>query len=235
MRILFAIVLLLVFSSVGANPLFEDNFDDGNADGWFEGCDPPGAVYSVEGGWYCFSHSTTSGGWAASINGDDTTPTPHQVTVPDYMVRCQVIALEPTDYSGVCLRAQPPLLNEQSYVLWLSYYSDNVYIYRHDAPGDYTTIAAEHLTLNHDEAYWIRFDCLGGMLSGKVWQGTLGDEPAEYLLQTYDLTYTEPGCMGLVGSSSSSPYEFDVAFDDVYLDSWVGLNSRTWGSIKTVY
>ncbi|MCK4671172.1 MAG: hypothetical protein KAT47_01430, partial [Candidatus Aegiribacteria sp.] len=172
---------------------------------------------------------------AASVNGDDETTTPHQMTLSDYVVRCQVIAQEPTDYAGVFLRGQPPLLHEQAYVLWLAYSSDIVYIFRHDAPGVYYIIAGEPMTLNYDQAYWIRFDCLGGMISGKVWQGTPADEPAEYLLQTSDHTYTEPGCMGLVGSVEYSPFEIVVAFDDVNIESWVGLDSGTWGSIKTVY
>ena len=235
MKVLFTFVLLVAFSSVAADPLFNDDFDDGNADGWVEICDPAGALFGVESGWYCFSHSTTSGGWAASINGDDELTTPHQVTVPDYMVRCQVMALAPTDYAGVFLRAQPPLMNEQSYILWLDYYSDLVHIFRHDAPGVYFILAQESFTLAYGDVYWIRFDCLGGVLSGKVWQGTLGDEPAGYLLQANDLNYTEPGCMGLVGSTQYSPYEIDVAFDNVYLDSWVGLDAKTWGGIKTVF
>ena len=224
--------LFLVVAVCSADILFEDFFDDGNADGWYEECSPPGASFWVESGTYHFAHTGSGVKLALSSNGDDTTFTPHQMSLPDYFVRCKVSALSPTEHLGVLVRFETPILALNGYSLVFNYVSDFVAISKWISGSETFLVSEDDFGLEYGEEYWVRFDCIGDQLLGKVWAGTLADEPVSYLFQTSDSDYTDPGLVCLGGHCWSA--DFHVAFDSVMVETIPEeLDPVTWGAIKS--
>ncbi len=230
MRFFLMASIALICSFCNAELLFEDNFDDGNADGWCEECYPSGASFWVESGWYCLSDSGSGMKFAISTNGDDTTSTPHQMSVADYVVRCKVTALAPTEHLGVLVRFVLPAADLYGYSLVFNYPSNFVAISKWIS-GTEIFLVDTFFQLEHEEEYWVRFDCIGDLLLGKVWSGTLADEPAEFLFQVNDSQYTDPGAFGVGGHCFVQ--DFEVAFDSVFVEAIpASFESCTWGGVK---
>jgi len=228
------VILFTITAVCSAEVLFEDYFDDGNADGWFEFSEnPDSAYYYVEDYWYHLEiHELDA--HIGSVNGDISDTTPHHMSIPDYSIYCKLNAFPDTQYAGVGGRFQSPPTDELGYVIWLKYDSNSVQIWRADGPNNVTTLTSAYFTLEYEEEYWIRFDLWGGLLQGKVWQGSLGDEPGTYLLSAYDATYTEPGSV-VVAAFSWGFTESHAAFDSVIVCNPLSLEQSTWAGIKSMF
>jgi len=228
-------ILVLIASVCGADILFEDYFDDGNADGWTEYTNyPDSANYYVQDGWYHFDIEEIDGS-VASMNGDESDTTPHYMSIPDYSIFCKVCAYDQTDHIGVIARAQAPLTDEFAYIAWLNLSLQEIELWRHDGPGTYIELAQVAFVIELNADYWIRFDLWGGFLRVKVWQGSLEDEPGNYLVSAYDNTYTDPGSIGMIAHSWGLNH-VHAAFDSVLVcEPPVSLDQSTWGSIKSVF
>lgn len=230
-------ILAVVFATCGATSLFEDDFDDGNADGWFEFTTgiPDSTSYYVESGWYHMELSGVSG-TVMSYNGDVEDSSPHTMSIPDYRLYCQVTAYPGAEHVGFGCRMLSPVESEQGYILWLRYdLPTDVVIWRHDEPSVWSELAQSDYSLAYGETYWICFRLDGGLLHAKVWQGELADEPAEWLLTAYDTTYYEPGSIGM-GCHSFGTGMKHAAFDEVMVvDPTGALAPTTWGAIKSTF
>ncbi len=227
--------MLALCAVSGANTLFQDYFDGSSAVGWTEYSNyPDSASYYVDSGWYHMEIHYDNGG-VYSLNGDDQTTSPHVMSIPDYSIYCKSVAWDPTSHIGFGARFTEPLGIAQGYALWLRYSMQDVAIFRHDGPGsNYEILGVYPFTLTHGEEYWIRFKLEGGHLQGKVWQGSLGDEPVEYHLSILDYTYDDPGSI-LLGCQSWGLVQNHAAFDSVIVNDPLSLEAGTWGSIKVLF
>ena len=215
--------------------LFEDCFDDGDANGWTECCDEPdSALYYVQDGWYHMDLDVQTSGGIYAQNGDDTTGTPHVMSCCDYTLYCKSKAWSPTPHVGFGVRTPEDPLYGECYALWLRYNMGDVVIFRHEAGGGYVILDLEPFSLSYGQEYWIRFDVEGDQLCGKVWQGSISDEPLENTLEVVDNTYTDPGSV-LVGCQMYDPGSRHAAFDSVLVMGELGLQSDTWGAIKASF
>jgi hypothetical protein len=88
----------------------------------------------------------------------------------------------------------------------------------------------------YDKSYWVRFECIGSTFRAKIWTGGAGDEPSSWGISRNDATYQNNGCMGLELSSAHPTTYFCAEFDNVVVTGFpVGLESTTWGAIKSSF
>gem|GEM_PF-578199 len=229
-------ILLLALCAVsGAGILFEDYFDTSSAVGWTEYSSfADSANYYIDSGWYHMEINYDNGG-VYSLNGDDQTAPPHVMSIPDYSFYCKAMAWDATTHVGFGARMGDPINIGQGYALWLRYNSQDIVLFRHDGPGsNYVILDTEPFTLAYGDEYWIRFKLEGGHLQGKVWQGALGDEPSFFMLEAYDLTYSDPGSI-LIGCQSWGLVQNHAAFDSVIVEDPLSLETETWGAIKVLF
>ena len=235
-KIMFRLVATLVFLTgiSAADTLFEDDFEDGNADGWVEFSSvPDSAVYYVDQGWYHFLNYPADASTCA-LCGDVPDPdTPH-MSIADYSFYCRAMSYTGTTHLGFAVRMQAPFLNQQAYVLWLRYSENDFVIWRQDGSVS-TSLGQVGFPLAYGETYWIRFEAVSDYFRAKVWQGDLADEPAEWQLSVSDATYSEPGSIGMVCHSYEST-EKHAAFDHVLVTGVpYSFNPCTWAGIKNSF
>lgn len=156
------------------------------------------------------------------------------MTTNDYSVLLEGVGHDPSDYIGIYLRGT---LIHTGYTLWLRYDLNDVCIFSHDGIGDWTIIEIENYSQALEEFYWMRFECDGSALRGKVWQGTPGDEPAEWLITTTDDTYDNCGFMGFATGRYYSMGDSDAEVDNVVVTTIppVALDQSTWAGIKSAF
>ena len=230
------IVFLFAIAAVClADTLFEDYFDDGNADGWSEWTNyPDSASYYVQDTWYHFEVYQEDG-HIATLNGDVIDTPPHQMSIPDYSVFCKVCAYDETQHIGVLGRWQSPPTDQFGYILWLRILQNDIVLWRHDGVGNYVQLASHYYALDYNTNYWMRFDLIGGHLQGKVWEGTLADEPVEVLISELDYTYTDPGSMGVIAQSWYLNLVHAAVDSVLVFDPMGTLEQSTWGGIKAIF
>jgi len=229
MKLLIVALLTITCCLLSQAVLIEDDFDDGNADGWLI-MYGEGTYFVNDSLCYDISYSGTSDVNPAVIRGDSANIF---MTISDYSVLLEGICHAPSDFIGVYMRGT---YDETGYVLWLRYDAPaDVAIFRHDGPGSYTNIENVLFTLNYDEPYWIRFESHADTLKGKVWQGTVGDEPAPWLLTAVDDAYQNNGFMGFVtGQYDSGPAHAEL--DNVLVTAvTTALDQTTWAEIKALF
>ncbi len=224
-------LFVVLTGACGAVTLFEDDFDDGNADGWTEySTQPDSTSYYVDEGRYHMEISTASG-FAFAFSGDKEGASFWHMSVPDYSLICRTTAIENTQHVGFAVRWQEPFSDQKAYVLWMRYFSDMVSIYRHDG-ANIETLGSSAYNLGFGENYWVRFEVYGTLIRGKVWQGDISDEPEDFLISVNDATYMEPGSIGMGCEGTGSELKH-AAFDHVIVtDTAWDLAPFTWGGIK---
>ncbi len=226
-------VVLLVLSTVlfSQEILFEDDFSDGTADGWIP-LFGEGTYFVNDSLRYDISYTGTNYVTPAVIRGDSASI---YMSLNDYSVLLEGIAHSPSAYIGIYLRGT---LAHTGYSMYGRYDFNDIVILRHDGPGSHTFLDLISFPLVYDEHYWLRFQCEGDTLRGKVWQGSAGDEPAAWLLTAFDAAYDDYGFMGFVtGRYSSSPGDSHAEFDNVVVTAVepVAYEQSTWGMIKSVF
>lgn len=212
--------------------LFEDNFNDGNADGWFEYAS--GVTYSVTTNLrYEMTYSGTQDVFGFSYRGDNGITMSEQ----DYSVVFKTIAHDPTSQVAVDIRYSEA--DWTSYALCLNFEFGSSYIVRWDSSSDWTRISDYFYYpdgYDYEISYWVRFECIGGLLRAKIWEGGSSAEPAEWDITTTDSTYINNGCMALEVSSTDPVTEFTAEFDNVVVTGFpVGFENTTWGAIKNAF
>jgi len=223
-------LFVVLTGACGAVTLFEDDFDDGNADGWTEySTNPDSASYYVEGGWYHMELSTV--GQVSAYNGNVEGTSPHQMSVSNYSFVCKAVAISGIDHMGFTVRMQPPISEENGYVMWLRYTSNDVVLFLHTG-GITQELDRGDLLLESGAEYWIRVEIFDDLIRGKVWQGDLADEPEAFLVSANDGSFTEPGSIGMLCHSYNIATKHG-AFDNVMVtDTAYDLAPFTWGGIK---
>jgi hypothetical protein len=84
----------------------------------------------------------------------------------------------------------------------------------------------------------MRFEVSGTSLGGKVWIGSIEDEPDEWLVLADDSTQPGPGSVALfiTGPYAAGNVMWTCGFDDVEVNDEVTLimASSSWGAIKSL-
>jgi hypothetical protein len=155
------------------------------------------------------------------------------MTTNNYSVLLEGVGHAPSDYIGVFLRGT---FAHTGYVLFLRYGYDDLVISRHDGVGQWTFISIVSYPIELEEFYWIRFECEEDILRGKVWQGTAGDEPAEWMITAQDATHSNYGFMGFLTGRYYAQGNSDAELDNVVVTSFpLALEHSTWAGIKSVF
>ncbi len=242
MKVLIALTVIvhLVFAqSSPIDVLFEDDFNDGNADGWLH-LMPEGCYYVNDEYRYQLSYSGCGDIDPGVIRGDSTGL---YMSTNDYSVVLEGVGHAPSDYIGIFLRGT---LAQTGYALWLRYDYNLINIFRHDGFGNWTNLVGAHYPLTEDELYWIHFECDGSQLRAKVWSEVLSPEPVQWLLTANDCTYGNYGFMGFVTGRYNSDGDSNAQVDNVVVTSLnhesqvpdngdMVLESTTWGGIKSMF
>ena len=230
MKILFIVLVVLVPLLTAQTVLFSDDFNDGNADGWFI-LMPEGTYFVNDSLRYQISYTGVEDVDPCVVRGDSAGL---YMTTSNYSVLLEGVGHSPSDYIGVFVRGT---VSHTGYTFSLRYNYNDVCFLRHDGVGQYTFLALQSYTVAHDEFYWIRFECDEDNLRAKVWQGTAGDEPAQWLITTIDDTYSNCGFMGfMTGRFSSTPGDSDAELDNVVVtDLPSAFEQSTWAEIKSIF
>ena len=117
------------------------------------------------------------------------------MTTNNYSVLLEGVGHDPSAYIGVFLRGT---FSHTGYTLFLRYGYNDLVILKHDGEVEWVLLSIENISLSLEEFYWIRFECEEDNLRGKVWQGTAGDEPAEWMITAQDATFSNYGFMGFI-------------------------------------
>lgn len=225
----FTIALLILPAVLFAEEiLFQDDFSDGNADGWMP-LFGEGSYFVNDSLRYDISYSGPNHVTPAVVRGDSANI---YMTVNDYSVLLEAVGYDPSDFIGIYIRGN---LGHEGYGLWLRYGFNDVSIFRHDGPSNYTPIGSVGFPLAYGEFYWLRLQAEGGLLNCKIWQGDVGDEPTDWLLTVFDYTYDNYGFTGFVtGRYSSSSGDSYAEFDNIVVTTVIpeALEQTTWARIK---
>lgn len=225
------ILMALAPLAFAQDVLFEDNFDDGNADGWFEMA--TGATYEVNSDYrYELSYAGPDSDIAFSHRGD----LGETMSEENYSVLMEIIGHYPTTITAISVRYMQG--TGSAYTLYINYQYDTFYIYKY-----YTFISGSIIGssvsfssgFNYLTPYWVRFECVGSYLRAKIWTGPVSPEPTEWMIVRVDGTFWNTGCMAI---ESANLYGGDncMEFDNVVVTSFpVSLESSTWGAIKNSF
>jgi len=210
--------------------LFEDDFNDGNADGWFEYAS--GASYEVNDSLrYEISYLAGLDTFGFSYRGDNGMT----MSEENYSVLVESIGHSPTTHWGVTLRYVEA--TGTAYALYVGQYWDTYYIGRYDSFLSFTvlgTVEPYPGGFNHLTPYWIRFECDGDILRGKIWEGLASAEPVDWMIVRVDDTYQNNGCVGLDACNEITD-NLCTEFDNVVVTGSVSLDNTTWGAIKSAF
>lgn len=227
MKILLIVLMVLAPVLIAQTVLFEDDFSDGDADGWTE-WNPDGTYEVNEDLRYQLSYPGVEDVDPVVARGD---VDDIYMSTNNYSARAKIIAHSPTSYSAIGVRLSEGL---QGYVAYLRYVYNDVCIFRHLSENSYVDIGSAACgDLNFDEPYWLRFKCEDDLFMVKVWQGQSYEEPDEWLLIVSDATYSNNGCMVLAAANSGTG-ACDVEFDNVQVIGYpTSLDQSTWAGIKS--
>lgn len=207
--------------------LFQDDFSDGNPDGWIT-LFPEGVYFVNDSLRYDISYTGANNVDPTVVRGDSASL---YMTVNDYSVLAEGIAYNPSDFLGIFLRGT---MGQTGYTVFLRPLYNDLCIFRHDGPDIRTVLGTMDFPNNIGQFYWIRFQCEDNLLSAKAWQGEVSDEPANWLLTAVDSVYDNYGFAGFstgrygLGSSHAE-------FDNFVVTSLepINLEQRSWAGIKS--
>ncbi len=229
MKILFIVLLVLVPVLTAQVVLFEDDFSDSNADGWFV-LESQGNYFVNDSSRYQIQYTGVEDVDPCVVRGDSLGI---YMTTNNYSVLLEGVGHAPSDYIGIFIRGT---LANKGYTLFLRYGYDDLCILRHDGVGQWVFIALESFPVVLEEFYWMRFECEDENLRGKVWQGTPGDEPANWMITAIDSTYNNCGFMGFITGRYSAAGDSDAELDNVVVTSLpLALHQSTWAGIKSIF
>jgi hypothetical protein len=219
------LVLLLPCTGM-TDVLFSDDFNDGNADGWFE---LNMIEYEVVDSMYYF-HGGYEENHGISFNGDNA----GFMSVPDYSAMCSVI-LETGYFIGMLTRFSE--IAEYNLMLVLCPPTSELRLYSWHWTG-LVLMDDAYFPVEYGQQYWLRFEAEGIHYRGKAWSGEPGDEPGTWMVSADDAGVTGAGSIALfcVGVSSDEKANLSGLFDDVVVSDPIPsvLQSGTWGCLKAI-
>lgn len=217
-----SIHIILLISTV----LFQDNFNDGNADDWFT-VGP--SSYSVEGNRYHFSGGGAVND-ATSYRGD----LGETMSSPDYSARTDV-DIDVGILGGLMVRYSENGLYNMMLVLNNASQSLNLYRWYWTS---IELIDSYSLPVQAGTTYRVKFQCIGNTFSGKSWIME-EPEPEEWFVSTTD-TLARNGSVALFAAGTSKTD--DLVYLSCYFDNVVvtepypfSLAQSSWASIKTTF
>jgi len=226
MRLSMMLMIAVIFLA-HSDVLFSDDFNDGNADGWFEN---PGVTYEVIEGEYCFwggTESSIAHSFSGDVNG--------YMSVPDYSFLASV-NIEAGILIGQMVRFS--YTSDNMYVLCFGSEFFGLVLARVDQNNFYL-LDIYPMVLDYSQDYWMRFEVEGDVLGGKIWSGTPDDEPLEWMVYATDGFVSNPGSIALVCRASGEDFLVPIAckFDDVVVTDELSLElcSRSWAAIKSSF
>jgi len=215
----------LLFSISFADVLFNDDFNDGNDDGWTH---IGAASYEVIDCEY-FIYSQGDRGQGKSTNGDVS----GMMSTSDYSVLCSVV-MESGSGCGLLLRYEG--LDQWYYRMVLNPYSARILLERKKDSGPTMVLDQHDKSLYFGTRYWIRLQAEEDFIRGKIWSGSVADEPDVWHLEAEDSIQQNPGSFGLfAGGWGKSSVSWSFIFDDVVVSTPLEqhLSQLTWASIKS--
>lgn len=218
-----AILFIMAAVAAGDQVLFYDDFDDGNADGWTEEgtteFDVVGGMYWLHGGEACSGIT-----WNGDASG--------VMSVPDYSIRVECVPEVCTDLAVV---ARFQSLDQSSYFLWFNVDWDVVYLMEYKT-GQGSVIDQCGMEGIQGETYWLRLEVEGNDIRGKVWMGSAGDEPWDWIVSGTSTVATDPGSIGLFCIAWVKTVGLSCYFDEVEVTvpGAGALDPSTWAGIKAI-
>lgn len=220
----FSLVALIFLNISFAEVYFEDDFSDGDDDGWIKS---GSAGFLVTNGEYNIFAGGLRG-QGLTLNGDNS----GVMSQPDYSIRC-ILRIECGLEAGVVARYIGS--DDWYYQIVFKPSSEQVILERTKLLGPTMTLDEYFLPLALNEEYFVRFQVSGDLIQGKIWQGTTEDEPCEWHMQANDSVQSNPGSFGLfAGGYGKEKVPWASLFDNVIVTSPVEQNlaQQTWASIK---
>lgn len=216
-------LLLVAFLNLHGDVLFEDDFDDGNDDGWTR---TGAAGFEVIGGEY-FIFSQGGKGAGTSYNGDLS----GQMSVPDYSVLCSVTMETPLTAGIVCRYSGP---DQWHYRMVLKPNAGTMVLERRKDSGPTLVLSQAEFPLAYDTEYHIRMQVEGTSISCRIWEGTVADEPDQWLITEDDPFGQQAGSFGIFGAGYGK-VSWSMIFDDIVVSTPAEqmLAPSTWTGIKT--
>ena len=224
-----AVLALAVLASASfSTVLLSDDFDDGVADGWIE--IPTGAIYSVEAGRYCFYHSGSDTLVAVSGTADQF----GGMSTPDYSCRANFVRIT-GGLLGIVVRGDPYQGTGYGLLHWD--FLSLLLLVRWEGYSGWTVLDYGSQSVTPGQEYWMRLEVAGNIIGGKIWTGSVGDEPPSWDLTAVDDSYPDPGYFALFGLDATGTDPLDISFDDVEItdDVTVSLESTTWAGVKRAF
>jgi len=229
MKVLIASFMIFFSSMLHAEILLEDDFSDGNADGWSAWTSGYGAnaQYTVTDQEYVLSNSGS--GWipAASHNGDQG----GIMSTPDYSIVAQITPVN-CFRAGILARGYIPSFTGYLLVIIPSQNTFGISKLTSAGPEMITSVT---MPLSFNETYWVRFELEGTAISGKIWQGSVDDEPSQWQLNCTNSLYSGPGRMGAFCCNFGNDEKalLTVKYDNISVfGTGNSLDQITWASIK---
>jgi len=219
--------ILVLVPVAYAGILFSDDFNDGDDEGWSHF---GGAGFDVSSGiYYIYSNGTGTRG--ISYSGDAA----GQMSQSDYSMTARV-NFDTGNTAGIAVRYSDS--GEWFYVLVLNSLTDEVVLGRGKASGAVIPLDAVPMTIYTEFHCWMKLEVSGTSLGGKVWTGSLEDEPEEWLVLADDSTQPGPGSVALfvTGPYAAGNVLWTCGFDDVEVTDELSLTmtSGSWGTIKSL-
>lgn len=215
----FAICYLL------ATVLFQDDFNDGNADGWYT-VGP--SNYQVQNERYHFSGGGAVND-ATSYRGD----TGEVMSTPDYSV-CADVEIDVGIFGGMMTRYSENGLYNMMLVLSVPHQALRLYRWHWSS---IELIESYSFPVQAGTTYTMKMQCSGNTFAGRAWLPG-ESEPEEWFVSATD-TLSRPGATALFAAGTSKdPTDVYLScfFDNVAVETpepWV-LTQSTWAGIKSL-
>lgn len=208
---------------LGSAVLFQDNFDDGNADGWFT-VGP--SSYLVQDGRYHFS-----GGGAVNDATSYRGETGEEMSTPDYSIRSDV-EIDVGIFGGMMVRYSEDGLYNMMLVLSVPHQALNLYRWHWSS---IELIESFSFLVQAGVTYSMRMQCSGETIAGRAWLPE-ENEPEEWFVTATD-TLSRSGAAALFtagASKESTDVSMSCFFDNVVVETpepWA-LTQTSWAGVK---
>ena len=214
-----AVTILIIISSI----LFQDDFNDGNADGWVT-VGP--STYAVLNQRYNFSGGGAVND-ATSYRGD----TGDFMSTPDYSIKTDV-EIDVGIFGGLMVRYSENGLYNLMLVLSVPHQALRLYRWHWSSIELLDSCA---FPVQTGTTYVVRMQCREDTFAGRAWLST-ESEPAEWFVSATDTVSRSGSAALFTAGISKDPTDVSLScfFDNVVVESpepWV-LTPMTWAGVK---
>ncbi len=217
-----AVTILILMSSI----LFQDDFNDGNADGWFT-VGP--STYTVLNQRYNFNGGGAVND-ATSYRGD----TGEFMSTSDYSMTTDV-EIDVGIFGGLMVRYSEDGLYNLMLVLSIPHQALRLYRWHWSSIELLDSYA---FPVQTGATYTVRMQCSGNTFAGRAWIQT-ESEPENWFVSATDTVSRSGSAALFTAGLSKNPTDVSMScfFDNVVVESpepWA-LTQTTWAGIKTLF